>query len=406
MLAWLGSVVVAMVVFFQPFSYAMAAEVSCVCEELTCKECETQTNLTFYTSKCGSNNSRVKSCKRPTCVAVPNQKQCLADLKSKDPAVIAAQEEAKRKLAAEAEASKTEAPAPIGSISNLFGIAKLSRLAGSKVNAEVNLNVFEGDEIETEKTGKVRVAFHDGNVLNIAPETKVTIEKHSREGGRRKTLLNLMYGKMRSQVNKNNKYDDQTSYFRVKTKSAVAGVRGTDFVTTFIPGDKNWITKVQTLEGKVRFGGEGPSENQDARPKEVVGHDEIKEGYWAAFSIPAPKGDNITDLQLNSYIQKGTLSKPELIKKSDLEELDKATDYKNLAADSNGKEITRSVASVEALCRAPEGEFGNCSYTCEGEGCSECMRRSCNAGGAWGLPTKIERSYCDPSRAVVRSKCY
>jgi hypothetical protein len=59
-----------------------------------------------------------------------------------------------------------------------------------------------------------------------------------------------MYGKIRAKVEQ--KYDDETNKFQVKTKSAVAGVRGTDFFTSYTPSNNQ--TKVVTFEGSVRFG--------------------------------------------------------------------------------------------------------------------------------------------------------
>ncbi|NJL23792.1 MAG: hypothetical protein HC902_00490 [Calothrix sp. SM1_5_4] len=64
----------------------------------------------------------------------------------------------------------------------------------------------------------------------------------------RKALLNLIKGKIRNQVEQ--KYKSKTSYYRVQTRAAVAGVRGTDFVIEHNEG-KQIETRVETLGGRV-----------------------------------------------------------------------------------------------------------------------------------------------------------
>ena len=95
----------------------------------------------------------------------------------------------------------------------------------------------------------------DGNVLNINPVSSMKIEAYSGgDGGKKKVLLNVMYGKMRATVNQ--KYDGKSESFQVKTKSAVAGVRGTDFLTGYEP--KTNKMSVVTFEGNVEVGKPGP----------------------------------------------------------------------------------------------------------------------------------------------------
>src|SRR3954463_13731562 len=87
---WL-SIFCSLMVVLPSFAHAAGAtdpdEVSCTCEDQNCKACEIETNLTFYTAKCGPKNSKVKSCKRPTCEPVENTKQCLAELEQSAKAV-------------------------------------------------------------------------------------------------------------------------------------------------------------------------------------------------------------------------------------------------------------------------------------------------------------------------------
>jgi hypothetical protein len=220
-------------------------------------------------------------------------------------------------------------------------------------------------------------------------------------------MLTLMYGKLRAQVNKDNKYDGKDNSFNIRTKAAVAGVRGTDFVTTFYPGEKSWLSEVYTFEGKVEFGG-------DAQEQKVL----VPGGQTASFAISSPPPGEVTDMQLKSYIQKGALSEVRDMKEQEIEKLDFATDFK--AAQAKPAEKPVQQAAVDAICSEPKGDFGQCSFTCEGSNPSgdskcrtdllnvRCVRRVCNANGQWAEATALPRTYgsfCQPERAIVRKDC-
>ena len=402
---WLAIVCAGLLSVSSPIRAMAEEEVSCVCEESSCKACEVETNLTFYTSKCGPNNSRVKSCKKPTCVPVDNMKQCIADLERDSKAV---ENVAKKD-------SRTNAPIvalnPVGSVTNSEGNAKVIRASGTQEVASNNLEVYEGDTVLTESGGKVRVQMKDKNVINVASESRVVIEQQQNDmaSGKHKTMLNLMYGKLRAQVAKSNKYDGKENTFNVKTKAAVAGVRGTDFVTSFTPGSKTWSTEIHTFEGKVEFGG-------DTLQQKVT----VAGGQKANFSITSPPDGEITDVQLKSFIEKGVLSDPTAMKDDEIQKLDIATDFKaaqSAVAPAPQKSVKE--AKVSALCSEPKGEFGTCSFTCEGNPSGEskcrtdmkdvrCVRRVCNANGQWANPMNLPKSYgsfCEASQPVVRKDC-
>lgn len=380
-------------------------EVTCACEDLPCKPCESETNVTFYTSKCGPKNSRVKSCKKPTCEPVTNQEQCLADLKKGGSTAAALAVAAPAMAPAETKEARKLSIDPVGIVTNAAGNGKLVlRAGGAEVKIYQGLNVHEGDAIDTSDGGKVRVAFKDKNVLNVAPGTRVTVDTQIYDpapGGQRKTLLNLMYGKIRTKVNKENRYDGAQNSFQIKTKVAVAGVRGTDFVTIFEPGDKKWVTEVRTLEGTVEFGGD---ELNQTIP--VTG------GNAATFSINAPAGAEITNAQLRSYIEKGELSQTRAMGEGEVRKTDAETDYKDLksTSSSTGASVRQPTsAEDEIVCTQPDGKFRQCSLTCQAKAsnskCAVCVRRVCDAGGKWADTTVLPKSYadfCDVSRIQVK----
>ena len=398
--------VVSIVVSSSSFAQAPASEeVSCACEDLSCKPCEIETNLTFYTSKCGPGNSKVKSCKRPTCQPVENTSQCIADLErnSKLKENVAAKEDAKSQ-------APIVAAIPIGAITNSSGNAKVIRSNGAREVARMNVEVYEGDSIQTEGDGKVRVQLKDKNVLNVAANSNVIIEQQLNDmaSGKHKTMLNLMYGKLRAQVNKDNKYDGKDNTFNVKTKAAVAGVRGTDFITSFNPGEKTWTSDVYTFEGRVEFGG-------DSQEQRVA----VSGGQTASFNIDAPAGDEVTDMQLRDYIRKGVLSEVRPMKDSEKNQLDVATDFKAAVVKSVEPVEVAKASDPDAICTEPRGDYKTCSFTCEGNPSGEskcrtdlkavaCVRRVCNAAGKWASPMAMPKRYgtlCEPGHAVVRKDC-
>ena len=121
-----------------------------------------------------------------------------------------------------------------------------------KAPAKLGQKVFASDTVITSKDSRLKVIMIDGNEINVSPETTVKISKYQYEnkGKKKNVLLNVLKGKVRSKVKQ--KYDGKDNKFQVKTKTAVAGVRGTDFLASFNPQQNS--SNVITFEGKVEFG--------------------------------------------------------------------------------------------------------------------------------------------------------
>ncbi len=111
------------------------------------------------------------------------------------------------------------------------------------------------DAVKTERLARARVRLDDGSLLNIGPESSLTIRQH--QAAEQRTELELQYGKMRSQVVKAAR---QGSGFRVRTPVAVAGVVGTEFWVGVVQD----YTDVLCLEDEVRV------ENSDEKVKGFV----------------------------------------------------------------------------------------------------------------------------------------
>ena len=96
--------------------------------------------------------------------------------------------------------------------------------------AKNDLPVFEGDIIITRQTGQVQFQLNDDSVVTLAPDTKLTIDKSvfDQDEKVRNSLMQLAVGKAHFYVKKllNFKLSD----FLVKTPTATAGVRGSQWI--------------------------------------------------------------------------------------------------------------------------------------------------------------------------------
>ncbi len=127
---------------------------------------------------------------------------------------------------------------------------------GKKVAAKIGQKVFPKDTIIAGKESRAKIVMVDNNEINISPDSKIEIQSYDYkpEEDKKSVILNVMYGKVRSKVNQ--KYEGENK-FQVKTPSAVAGVRGTDFMTGYDPSTK--ASSVVTFQGNVAVGQPGPN---------------------------------------------------------------------------------------------------------------------------------------------------
>lgn len=138
------------------------------------------------------------------------------------------------------------------------GDVKVTGKDGKTDSAKVGRKVISGDTITAGADSRAKIVMADKNVINVSPDSKVLIEKYENNGKDKKNVeLNVMYGKVRASVEQ--KYDGEKSKFNIKTPSAVAGVRGTDFMAGYSPQTK--VTQVITFTGTVAVGTPGPGGN-------------------------------------------------------------------------------------------------------------------------------------------------
>ncbi len=139
------------------------------------------------------------------------------------------------------------------SVSGVFmvvkGDVKVLKANKESLKAKVNLSVTAGDTIVSGADSRAKIVMEDKNVIHISPKTELKIETYVNNGTQKSVELNLKEGKVRNNVEQT--YDGDKNKFIIKTPTAVAGVRGTQFITSFDKGSNQ--TQITTLTGRVEL---------------------------------------------------------------------------------------------------------------------------------------------------------
>lgn len=126
------------------------------------------------------------------------------------------------------------------------GEVKVQKADNQTIPAKIGSQVQVGETVITGNDSRAKIVMPDRNVISISPSTTMKIEKYT-TGADKNVELTLSEGKVRSDV-KNN-YDGEKTQYLIKTPTAVAGVRGTQFITSF--DSKTNVTEVITFKGTV-----------------------------------------------------------------------------------------------------------------------------------------------------------
>lgn len=137
-------------------------------------------------------------------------------------------------------AGQAAAQAPVGKIASVKGEAFIAHPLKAKEAVKVGGDVLAQDKISTGADGEVVVDMNGEAQITIGPGSYFKIQDKTAKN----TSLEMFSGKVQCKVDKLG----QDSSFTVKTPSAVAGVRGTQFETVM---DNKMNTMVAVSEGKV-----------------------------------------------------------------------------------------------------------------------------------------------------------
>lgn len=129
------------------------------------------------------------------------------------------------------------------------GAAETIAPDGASFKIKRGMWLKEGSIIKTAKKSFVRLSFIDKSSMNIGPNSEIKIEKFSKKDA---GVINVLSGKIRSQVTKDYlRMDKDKSKLFIKSKSAVMGIRGTDFL--FSANKKTGASTAILFEGSVVF---------------------------------------------------------------------------------------------------------------------------------------------------------
>ncbi|MFZ0389871.1 MAG: FecR domain-containing protein [Calditrichia bacterium] len=151
--------------------------------------------------------------------------------------------------------------------------------------AGFQMELFEGDKIETKKESRCEITFVNGDVVRIDENSLFTIEKVEVTPETRKAESSLGAGKLWSTIKKVFKENDQ---FKVKAPSAVIAVRGTIYRVDVDPDSS---TRLRVYEGNVEVAPQaaasqmapgqqqptkqGEAPRQIGPPRDVPGPDDV-----------------------------------------------------------------------------------------------------------------------------------
>jgi len=131
---------------------------------------------------------------------------------------------------------------PVGTFTKVEGQVDILRTRGG-VAAVVQVGdpVSMGDAIRTKRNSKTEIQFRDESVIQLAPETRITIDEYSFRGNaRERGMIGLFRGKIRAIVSKLRASVIPASLggsdFNIKTPTAIAGVKGTDLIVYYERG--------------------------------------------------------------------------------------------------------------------------------------------------------------------------
>ncbi len=137
-------------------------------------------------------------------------------------------------------------PEPIGKVTFPLNRVFVLREGSSQLKmVNFNMDVFQGDRLETKKESRCEVTLNSGDVVRIAENSIYTFEEveATEETVKAESFLGL--GKLWATVRKVFSDDD---YYRVKSPSAVIAVRGTIYR---VDVEQDSSTQLRVYDGEV-----------------------------------------------------------------------------------------------------------------------------------------------------------
>jgi len=139
-----------------------------------------------------------------------------------------------------------------GTVAAVAGTLQVQR-GGRWQGVGIGAPIFLGDHLRTGVGDQAKVVLADDSVLQLAPDTEVALDKQVFDptAQRFESLLKLARGKVRSWVS--DYYREPGARFEVETPTAIAGVRGTEFIAFYNEGAA--LTEIVGMVDRVEVAG-------------------------------------------------------------------------------------------------------------------------------------------------------
>jgi len=145
------------------------------------------------------------------------------------------------------------AASPAAQVIYAFGQVQASAAAGKARQLRKGDRVFPGETVATRR-GRAQIRFTDGGFASLQPHTQYRIDDYHFEGradGQERSFLSLIKGSVRLVTGIIGK--SHRKNFRLKTKVATIGIRGTSGKISHCDSDCNGLPRGTRLQG---YGGE------------------------------------------------------------------------------------------------------------------------------------------------------
>jgi ferric-dicitrate binding protein FerR (iron transport regulator) len=175
-------------------------------------------------------------------------------------------------------AAPAQAPASIGAVDALVGDCLVVRSGGFGASAlGVGAELYEGDRVRTAAGARLKLRFVDGTVMQLGASTDLVLDRfqYAPDANTQNVLLRVSSGIFRVIL----ELVLPRSAFEVQTATAVATVRGTDWITGASPeataivalAGRVAVRNIEPLPGEVVLGpGEGTTVNESEPPTAVT----------------------------------------------------------------------------------------------------------------------------------------
>lgn len=197
--------------------------------------------------------------------------------------------------------------------------------------ARVGYKLKNENVVQSYSNGKAMVIFPNGDQINVGPGTSYEMAWNQKQK-KTNTVLKMLYGNVRGVVSPKGPRKNM----RIITKTAVAGVRGTDFSISAIGAE----TEVSVLRGKVEV-------KPIAKKAKPIA---IESGFTAKVKVEEPKTEKSEDSATKQADTKVVAeTQPETILKKITKE--KLVEIQNISTVKTKPLETASLAEAETITK-------------------------------------------------------